>query len=114
MCMVAIGITFFSGMKQGLVGLAIFALSPYVLALLLLRIAKHHTAVITAKVVALFIISVGLYFLLDTTYMEKHLEYKFSFLFIPLWQLTMLLVSGLVIYLSNGKVLDIPEQKEDV
>ena len=112
--MMAIGITFFLGMQQGLVGLVLFAISPYLLSLFLLRIAKHQTAVITAKVMALFVISVGLYFLLDTTYMEKHLEYKFSFLFIPLWQWTMLLVSGLVIYLSNGKVFDIPEQKEDV
>lgn len=90
-------------------GLALFACSPYILTLYLLFIAKHKTALITAEVVTVFIVSVGLYFLLDTTYMERQLEYKFSFLFIPLWQWTMLLVSGFVVYLSNGKDADTPQ-----
>jgi hypothetical protein len=98
---VAIVITFSIGLKHGLLGLALFATSPYITLVYLLKIAKHHTAILTARVVTLFLISVGLYFLLDTTYMERNLEYKFSFLFIPIWQWTMLLVSGFVIYLSN-------------
>jgi hypothetical protein len=81
----------------------IFSTLPYFMTLYILKISKHNTAKNTAYATAIFIVSVGLYFLLDTTYMEKNLEYKFSFLFIPLWQLTMLLVSGFVVYLSNGK-----------
>ena len=100
---IAIIITFFIGIKNNVIGLAFFAISPYILTIYLLAIAKHNTAVITAQVVTVFIVSVGLYFLLDTTYMERRLEYKFSYLFIPIWQWTMLLVSGFVIYLSNEK-----------
>ena len=66
-------------------------------------IAIMHTETVINYATSLFIVSVGLYFLLDNTYMERNLEHKFSFLFIPLWQLTMLLVSGFVVYLSNGK-----------
>lgn len=94
-------ITLITGLNKGLFGLVFFAISPYLFTFYLLTIAKHPTAVVTAKTVTLFVVSVGLYFLLDTTYMEKHLAYKFSFLFIPLWQWTMLVVSGFVIYLSN-------------
>ena len=96
-------ITLNIGLNNGLLGLALFAASPYLVLLYLLKIAGHTTAVVTARVVTVFIVSVGLYFLLDTTYMEKRLEYKFSYLFIPIWQWTMLLVSGFVIYLSNEK-----------
>ena len=103
---IAIAITLYVGLKKELLGLALFAVSPYVVLLYLLAIAKHNTAVITAQVVTVFIISVGLYFILDTTYMERKLEYKFSFLFIPIWQWTMLLVSGFVIYLSNEKKVE--------
>ena len=99
----ALVITLFIGFSKGLIGLTLFASSPYIVTLYLLGIARHNTAVVTAQVVALFIISVGLYFLLDTTYMERNLEYKFSFLFIPIWQWTMLLVTGFVVYLSNTK-----------
>jgi len=98
---VAAGTTLAIGLGNALIGLAVFASSPYILTLFLMWIAKHKTAVITAQVVTVFIVSVGLYFLLDTTYMERKLEYKFSFLFIPIWQWTMLVVSGFVIYLSN-------------
>lgn len=98
---VAAGTTLAIGLGNALIGLAVFASSPYILTLFLMWIAKHKTAVITAQVVTVFIVSVGLYFLLDTTYMERNLEYKFSFLFIPIWQWTMLVVSGFVIYLSN-------------
>ena len=99
----AIVITLGTGFDNGLLGLALFAASPYLVLLYLLKIAKHTSAVVTSRVVTVFIVSVGLYFLLDTTYMEKRLEYKFSYLFIPIWQWTMLLVSGFVIYLSNEK-----------
>ena len=98
---VAVVITFFSGLSVVPVGLVSFALSPYIVAFYLVKIAKHQTARVTAMVITVFIVSVGLYFLLDTTYMERRLEYKFSFLFIPIWQWTMLMVSGSVIYLSN-------------
>ena len=97
-----------------LFALSFFAISPYVATLMLLYIAKHNTAVVTSQAVTLFIVGVGLYFLLDNTYMERHLGYKFSFLFIPIWQWTMLLVTGFVIYLSNDKAPDVSEQKEDV
>lgn len=99
----ALGITFVTGMQKGLTLLGLFATSPYVGALLLLYLAKQKTAIITAEVLAVFLVSVGLYFLLDTTYMERNLGIKFSFLFIPLWQWTMLLVAGLVVLLSNGR-----------
>lgn len=101
----AIAITGYYALNMNLFGLGLFALSPYIITIFILYIAKHRTAVLTAQAVTLFIIAVGLYFLIDTTYMEKHLAYKFSFIFIPLWQLTMLLVTGFVIYLSNGKVV---------
>ena len=100
---IAIAFTLFIGFNKGLIGLALFASSPYALLLYLVAISKHKTALSTAQVVTVFLVSVGLYFLLDTTYMERNLEYKFSFLFIPIWQWTMLLVSGFVIYLSNAK-----------
>lgn len=98
---VAVVITFFSGLSVVPAGLVFFALTPYILALYLVKIAKHQTAMVTAMVITVFIVSVGLYFLLDTTYMERRLEYKFSYLFIPIWQWAMLIVSGSVIYLSN-------------
>jgi len=96
-------ITAYSGIQNGLVSLTIFALSPYVGLLYILSIAKHKTAIFTARTVTVFLVSVGLYFLLDTTYMERRLGTNFSFLFIPIWQWTMLLVSGFVVYLSNGR-----------
>lgn len=98
---VTIVITLYIGFQKGLLGLAFFSISPYLGLLYIIKIAKHPTAIITARTVTLFLVCVGLYFLLDTTYMEKHLDTKFSFLFIPIWQWTMLLVSGFVIYLSN-------------
>ena len=101
--LIAIVITSYSGMQDGLVGSTFFAVSPYVGLLYILNIAKHKTAMITARTVTIFLVSVGLYFLLDTTYMERKLGTNFSFIFIPLWQWTMLLVSGFVVYLSNGK-----------
>ncbi len=101
---IAIIITLVLGLQKSLVAYyLIFAILPYGITLYLINIANHNTAKNTAYATATFIVSVGLYFLLDTTYMEKNLEHKFSFLFIPLWQLTMLLVSGFVVYLSNGK-----------
>jgi len=99
----ALIITFMLGLSYVPTGFVLFTLTPYLVVLYLLKIAKHQTAVVTAMVMTLFIVSVGLYFLLDTTYMEKRLEYKFSFLFIPIWQWMVLLVSGFVIYLSNDK-----------
>jgi len=99
-------ITLIIGVQHGLMELVFFAVSPYIFILYLLKISKHNTAVVTAKVVTAFLVSVGLYFLLDTTYMERKLGDKFSFLFIPIWQWTMLLVSGFVVYLSNGKTSD--------
>ena len=104
LAIVASIITAMIGLSKGLLGLALFAISPYLMTLFLLKIATHNTAITTAKTVTLFIVLVGLYFLLDTTYMEKKLGDKFSFLFMPIWQWTMLLVSGSVIYLSNGKM----------
>lgn len=106
--------TGYYALNMHLFALGFFALSPYIATIFLLYIAKQNTAVITAQVVTLFIVSVGLYFLLDTTYMERRLSYKFSFLFIPIWQWTMLLVTGFVIYLSNDKVVDVFEKREDV
>jgi len=103
---VAIAITFMLGREQGLWSLAFFAASPYVMSIYLLSIAKHTSAIITAKVLTVFIVSVGLYFLLDSTYMERNLEYKFSYLFIPIWQWTMLVVAGAVVYLSNTSSSD--------
>ena len=97
-------ITLMIGLSKGLLGLVFFAISPYLMTLFFLKIATHNTAIITAKTVTIFIVLVGLYFLLDTTYMERKLGDKFSFLFMPIWQWTMLLVSGSVIYLSNGKM----------
>ena len=102
----AIAITAYIGIKSGLVGPTIFAVSPYVGLVFILWISKHTTAVLTARSVTIFLVSVGLYFLLDTTYMERNLGTKFSFIFIPLWQWTMLLVSGFVVYLSNGNQKD--------
>ncbi|HIP51357.1 MAG TPA: hypothetical protein EYG94_04630 [Campylobacterales bacterium] len=67
-------------------GYLIFATLPYIITLYILKISEHNTAKNTAYATAIFLVSVGLYFLLDTTYMEKNLEHKFSFLFIPLWQ----------------------------
>ena len=102
--LLAIIITLVIGIQKSLApSYLIFSALPYVITLYILKISKHNTAKNTAYTTAIFIVSVGLYFLLDTTYMEKNLEYKFSFLFIPLWQLTMLLVAGFVVYLSNGK-----------
>ncbi len=98
---IAIVITLFMGYRNALTGLALFAMSPYVVTFFLVLIAKHNTALLTAQVVTVFIVFVGLYFLLDNTYMERHLGYKFSFLFMPLWQWTMLLFSGFVVHLSN-------------
>ena len=95
-------ITLTIGFKNNLFWLAFFAFSPYVMTLILLYIASHQTAILTAKVMTVFLLCVGLYFLLDTTYMERALGDKFSFYFLPLWQWTMLLVSGFVIYLSNA------------
>ena len=100
---IAIVITLTIGLQKNLLGLAFFAITPYVGLLYILKIAKATTASITAKTVTLFLVAVGLYFLLDTTYMQRYLQMKFSFLFIPIWQWTMLLVSGLVVYLSNEK-----------
>lgn len=97
-------ITAMIGLSKGFLGLVFFAISPYLMTLFLLKIATHNTAIITAKTVTIFIVLVGLYFLLDTTYMERKLGDKFSFLFMPIWQWTMLLVSGSVIYLSNGEM----------
>ena len=98
---VTICITLILGLEKGLGFLALFALSPYVMSFYLVKIAKDSTARVTAYVVTVFVMSVGLYFLLDTTYMERNLGDKFSYLFIPIWQWTMLSVSGLVVYLSN-------------
>jgi hypothetical protein len=100
---IAILITFMEGTSSTAKNFMFFAISPYFMACYLMYIAKHQTAFITAASVTLFIVSVGLYFLLDTTYMERKLGDKFSFLFIPLWQWTMLVVSGFVIYLSNDR-----------
>jgi len=98
--LLAIIITLALGIQKSLhLGYLISATLPYALCLYILKISTHNTAYATS----LFIVSVGLYFLLDNTYMERNLEHKFSFLFIPFWQLTMLLVSGFVVYLSNGK-----------
>lgn len=94
-------ITAFVGLQSGLTSLWTFAISPYLGLLYILHIAKHKTAMITSMTVTVFLVFVGLYFLLDTTYMERNLGSKFSFLFIPIWQWTMLLVSGTVVYLSN-------------
>ena len=99
----AIVVTVISGLESVQYSLILFALSPYLMNIYLIGIAKHKTAVLTARTMTLFLVAVGLYFLLDTTYMEKHLEERFSFLFIPIWQWTMLLVSGFVIYLSNER-----------
>jgi len=100
---IAILITFLEGTSSTAKSFMWFALSPYLMTYYLIYIAKHQTSLITAMTVTLFIVSVGLYFLLDTTYMERKLGDKFSFLFIPIWQWTMLVVSGFVIYLSNDK-----------
>ena len=97
----AVGITIFVGLENGLTIQWVFAISPYLGLLYILRIAKHKTAIITSMTVTIFLVSVGLYFLLDTTYMERYLGSKFSFFFIPIWQWTMLLVSGTVVYFSN-------------
>lgn len=102
----ALAITFILGVEKGLLFLALFAASPYVMGIYLLYISKHRSAVITAKVLIVFIVSVGLYFLLDRTYMERNLGYKFSYLFMPIWQWTMLLAAGAVAYLSNGSTKD--------
>ena len=102
--LIAISITLFIGIEKSLaLPYILFAILPYIITLYILKISEHNTAKNTAYMTSIFIVSVGLYFLLDTTYMEKNLEHKFSFLFIPLWQLTMLLVSGFVVYLSNKK-----------
>jgi len=103
LCLLAMLITFYIGLQSKLYFLTLFAVSPYLGLLYILYIAKSTTALMTAKVVTVFLVVVGLYFLLDTTYMERQLGVKFSFLFIPLWQCTMLLVTGLVVYLSNRK-----------
>jgi len=97
----AIAVTITLGLEKGLFVLAFFASSPYVMSFFLLKIAKDTSARVTAKVLTVFMVSVGLYFLLDTTYMERNLGYKFSYLFIPIWQWTMLFVAGAVVYLSN-------------
>ena len=91
------------GLKHGHLGLTLFAITPYMMTFFLLLISRHHTSILTSKIITVFLVSVGLYFLLDTTYMERKLGDKFSFLFMPIWQWTMLMVSGFVIYLSNGK-----------
>ncbi|HHD78547.1 MAG TPA: hypothetical protein ENK98_02735 [Epsilonproteobacteria bacterium] len=101
-CM-AILITFMESTSSIAKSFMWFAVSPYIVVCYLIYIAKHQTAFLTAAAVTLFIVLVGLYFLLDTTYMDRNLGDKFSFLFIPLWQWTMLIVSGFVIYLSNDK-----------
>ena len=110
----AILVTLLYGYYNSLIGLTFFALLPYIVAIYLLFISKHISSIITAKVVTVFIICVGLYFLIDTTYMERKLAYKFSFLFMPIWQLTMLLVSGLVVFLGNNKENHISHEREDV
>ena len=102
--LIAIGTTVIVGIQKELSILYIlFTSLSYAILLYLIKIAKHKTSILTVQSTVLFIVLAGLYFLLDTTYMEQNLEHKFSFLFMPIWQLTMLLVSGLVIYLSNGK-----------
>ena len=102
--LLAIIITLALGLEQSLAfGYLAFAIVPYLTTLYILKISNHPTAKYTAYATAIFVIFVGLYFLIDTTYMEDNLEHKFSFLFIPMWQLTMLLVSGLVVYFSNRK-----------
>lgn len=101
---VAIMITFIMGLKSVSYGLVFFAISPYFVTLYLIKIAQYETAILTARSMTLFVVVIGLYFLLDTTYMERRLGDNFSYLFIPLWQLTMLAVSGFVIYLSNSNV----------
>ncbi|HIP26903.1 MAG TPA: hypothetical protein EYG80_04535 [Flavobacteriaceae bacterium] len=102
--LLAISITLAVGLQKSLFfGYLIFATLPYLITLYVLKISKHNTAKNVAYSTSIFIISVGLYFLLDKTYMEQNLEHKFSFLFMPMWQLTMLLVLGFVVYLSNGK-----------
>jgi hypothetical protein len=99
----AIGITILVGLPTIHSGLIVFTVGPYVLLLYLLSLARGNIAIVTAEVITVFIVLVGMYFLLDTTYMERRLEYKFSFLFKPIWQYSMILVSGLVIYFSNYK-----------
>ncbi|CAA6800434.1 MAG: Unknown protein [uncultured Sulfurovum sp.] len=102
--LIAIITTLALGLEQSVaLGYLAFTILPYVITLYILKISKHKTAKNTAYSTAIFVVSVGLYFLIDTTYMENNLEHKFSFLFIPMWQLTMLLVSGLVVYFSNRK-----------
>jgi hypothetical protein len=102
--LIAIFITLFMGIEKSLaLPYTLFAILPYSITLYILKISEHNTAKNTAYTTTLFIVSVGLYFLLDTTYMEKNLEHKFSFLFMPIWQLAMLLVAGFVVYLSNVK-----------
>ena len=99
--LLAFGLTLILGFKQDLLGLSFFASSSYLVCVYLLSMAREGIALVTAEVLTVFLFSVGMYFLLDTTYMERHLGYKFSYLFIPIWQWTMLLVAGFVVYLSQ-------------
>jgi len=99
----AIVITFIEGLSNTTLGFTLFAISPYLVLLYLVSISADRTSIVTAYSLSLFLVSVGLYFLLDTTYIEKVLADKFSYLFIPIWQLTMVLVGGFVVYLSNKR-----------
>ncbi|CAA6806854.1 MAG: Unknown protein [uncultured Sulfurovum sp.] len=97
--LIAIITTLALGLEQSLeFGYLAFAIVPYLTTLYMLKIANHTTAKYTAYATAIFVVFVGLYFLIDTTYMEDSLEHKFSFLcytYVAVDNVTCFWVSGL-------------------
>ena len=100
---VAIIITLYVGIDKATKGFLAFSISPYIMNLYLLKKSKNHIPLLVARGMTILIISVGIYFLFNQPIMEERLEEKFSFLFMPIWQWTMLWISGFIIYLGRKK-----------
>ena len=98
---IAVGILNMDTFALAAIGLLVWAISPYLFAAFLTKQSTHHTAILMVTGVSSILAIGGIFLLIDAMYIHLDAQSALVFVVIPMYQWIILLITALLIYLSN-------------
>ncbi len=98
---ISIGIFSMDAFSLGVLGLLLWAVSPYLYGMLLTKLVSKRNAVVTVALVVSVIVMGGIGLLIDAMYIHTDPQSALAFVVIPVYQWALLLLTTLPIYLLN-------------
>ncbi len=100
---ITVGILNMDTFALGAIGLLVWAISPYLFAVFMIKRITHHAAILIATGVSFILAIGGVFLLIDAMYIHLDAQSALVFVVIPMYQWIILLITALPVYFINKK-----------